>query len=335
MSPSWRALPLGEGLGAALRLLGWGAAVALVVIAASGVTVVKPDEVALRLRFGRLTGATRAEQVHGPGLLLSLPYLVDEVVRVPVRRVLEMDVDALRSRRALAFQQLDITEDGYALTGDQNVVQPAVRVKYQIGDPVRWALEIREPEALVHDAVVTALTRTLAEMPIDHVLVEGKRELAAAALRRAQASLDRAGPWVLLVALELTALQPPVQVARYFDDVQKAFVEKKTLEEKARRYAEQEVPRAEAERVGQINEARAYAADGAAAARGEAARFEGLLGEYRARPELVRQRLYLEAVEALMVRAGAVQLVPPGFERYHILVPGQTFRALRTGGRER
>jgi membrane protease subunit HflK len=335
MSPDRRPAPLAEGLGAALRLLRWGGLVAVLVILGTGVTMVKPDEVALRLRFGRLTGTTRAEQVHGPGLLVSFPYLVDEVVRVPVRRVLEMDVDALRSRRALAFRQVDITEDGYALTGDQNLLQPGVRLKYQISDPVRWALEVREPEQLVHDAVVTALTRTLAEMPVDRVLVEGKRELAASALRRAQERLDAEGQWVLLVALELTSLQPPVQVARYFDDVQKAFVEKKTLEEKARSYAEQEVPKAEAARLGEINEGRAYAADTAADARGAAARFERLLAEYVERPEVVRQRLYLEAVETLVNRAGAVQLVPPGFERYHILVPGQTFRALRTGGKER
>jgi len=229
MSPDRRPAPLAEGLGAALRLLRWGGLVAVLVILGTGVTMVKPDEVALRLRFGRLTGATRAEQVHGPGLLISFPYLVDEVLRVPVRRVLEMDVDALRSRRALAFPQVDITEDGYALTGDQNLLQPGVRLKYQIADPVRWALEIREPERVVHDAVVTALTRTMAEMTVDRVLVEGKRELAASALRRAQERLDSEGQWVLLVALELTSLQPPVQVARYFDDVQKAFVEKKTL----------------------------------------------------------------------------------------------------------
>lgn len=316
--------PITEGLTAAFRLLKWGGVLIVLGVFASGVSVVRQDEVALRLRFGRLTGATAAEQVHGPGLLLSLPYLIDTVVRVQVRRVLEMNIDALRSRSALAFKRVDITREGYALTGDHNLIQPAVRLKYQIVDPVAWALHHRNPGAEVHDAVVTALTRTLAEMRVDEVLVDGKRRLAANALRRAQARLDRpGGPWVLLLALEFTSLQPPAQVARFFDDVQKAFVEKKTEEEKARSYAEERIPLAEAERDRLANEARGIAAASTAAAAGEADAFTRLLTQYRANPQVVRERLWLEAVEQLIPSVGALNLVPPGFSAYHLLIPGR------------
>ena len=323
--------PLVEGLNAALRFFKWGGVLAVLAIVGSGVTVVKPDEVALRLRFGRLTGVTRADQVHGPGLLISFPYLVDQVVRVPVRRVLEMDIDALRSRSALAFQRVDLTQEGYALTGDRYLIQPRVRLKYRIADPVVWALRVREPERIVHDAVVASLTRTLAGMRVDSVLVEGKRELAATALGQAQASLDREGAWVQLVALEFTTLQPPAQVARYFDQVQAAFVEKKTLEEKARSYAEQEVPLAESERDRNVNEAHTYAADTVADARGEADAFSNLLEQYDQNPEVVRSRLYLEALEEFVARVGAINLVPPGFANYHILIPGRRVRPLSDG----
>ena len=43
----------------------------------------------------KLLGQTRAQQIHGPGLLVALPYLIDEVVRVPVKRVHELRIDAL------------------------------------------------------------------------------------------------------------------------------------------------------------------------------------------------------------------------------------------------
>jgi len=186
----------------------------------------------------------------------------------------------------------------------------------------------------VHDAVVAALTRTLAEMPIDEVLVEGKRKLAATALRRAQVRLDRgATPWVQLVALEFTALQPPAQVARYFDEVQRAFVEKKTLEEKARSYAEQEIPLAESVKLDLINKARTFALDTVSDARGEARAFLDLLAEYEREPEVVWRRLYLEAVEDLTPRVGALALVPPGFEQYHILIPGQGAGVPAGGGK--
>jgi len=326
--------PILEGMNAALRVLKWAGGLAVLAMMASGITIVKPDEVAIRLRFGSLTGDTRAGQVHGPGLLVSFPYLVDEVIRVPVKRVLEMNIDALRSRGGMAPRELDITRDGYALTGDHNLIQPRVQLKYQIADPIAWALRIVDPERRVHDAVVAALTRTLAEMPIDEVLVEGKRKLAATALRRAQVRLDRgATPWVQLVALEFTALQPPAQVARYFDEVQRAFVEKKTLEEKARSYAEQEIPLAEAVKLDLINKARTFALDTVSDARGEARAFLDLLAEYEREPEVVWRRLYLEAVEDLTPRVGALALVPPGFEQYHILIPGQGAGVPAGGGK--
>jgi membrane protease subunit HflK len=329
-----RSQPVLEGLNAALRFLKWAGVLAVLAVMASGVTIVKPDEVALRLRFGRLTGETRADQVHGPGLLVSFPYLVDEVIRVPVKRVLEMNIDALRSRGAIAPRELDITRDGYALTGDHNLIQPRVLLKYQIADPVAWALNIVRPEARVHDAVVAALTRTLAEMPIDSVLVEGKRKLAATALRRAQVRLDGgASPWVLLVALEFTSLQPPAQVARYFDDVQRAFVEKKTLEEKARSYAEQEIPLAESEKVDLINRAHTFAVDTVSDARGEARAFLALLAEYEKAPDVVWRRLYLEGIEDLTRRGVALHLVPPGFEQVHILISGARARVPSGSGK--
>lgn len=320
-----------EGLTSAFRLLRWGGLLAVLVVFGSGITIVKQDEVALRLRFGRLTGETAADQVHGPGLLVSFPYLIDEVVRVPVKRVREMTIDALRSRNALAFKRVDITRDGYALTGDHNLMQPAVLLKYQISDPVAWALKIQEPETHVLDAVVAALTRTLAEMQVDAVLVEGKRYLATAARQRAQAALDRGGHFVTLVALEFTSLQPPVQVAQYFNDVQKAIVEKKTLEEKARGYEEQEIPMAEAERDNLVNEAEAYRADQMADAEGEAEAFLNLLAEYRKNPDVVWRRIYLEAMEELISRLGSKNLLPPGLKAYHIFLPGQVVRPVSDG----
>ena len=227
--------PLVQGLASAVRLLKFGGLLAVLLVAVSGVTVIKPDEVALRLRFGRLTGQTAADQVHPPGLLISFPYLVDEIVRVPgPKRVLELRVDALKAKSALAFDGVDITRDGYAITGDNNLVQPEVLVKYQIVDPVRWALRANDPETVVHDAVVSALTRSITEIGVDEVLTSGKRALTQIAKRRAQARLDESGTWVRLTAIEFSSLQPPAQVARFFDDVQKAVTEVKTQEQMER-----------------------------------------------------------------------------------------------------
>jgi membrane protease subunit HflK len=314
--------PLEQAFAQAFRLLRWLGLLAVAGVALSGVRIVAPDEVALRLRFGRLTGATPAQQVHPSGLLLSLPYLVDEVIRVPVRRIRELRIEALAAPSVIFPDRLDVTREGYALTGDSNVVQIRAVAKYQITDPVTWALRVAHPEAAIEAVLVTALTRTVAEMTVDGVLVESRRALAAAAASRAQQRLDRDGGWVRLVAVEFTGLAPPPQVARAFDEVQSAFVEMKTRVEEARRYREQELPAAEAEAGGLARAAEAYEAEQREKARGASSAFLALVDEYRRDPGVVRQRLYREAMDQVMAGVGGRILVDPRAGRGRVLIPG-------------
>ena len=97
----------------------------------SGITIVKPDEVAVILRWGRLVGSTPALQEHGPGLLFALPQPVDEVVRVQVKRVSEVQVMTLMDTAGEGDDDDEETNadlsslnplQGYAITGDHNIV---------------------------------------------------------------------------------------------------------------------------------------------------------------------------------------------------------------------
>jgi modulator of FtsH protease HflK len=320
MTP-WASRLLLDSLTSVFRLLKWVTVLAALAVLVSGITVVRSDEVALRLRFGKLTGRTRAEQVHGPGLLIALPYLVDEVIRVPVKRVQEMPIEALTGGADTTGDRLDLTATGYAITADQNIIQPRAVLKYQITDPETWALRVVAPENVVRDAVVSALTRTLGETTIDAVLIGGQKQLAAQALARAQARLDQEGQWVRLVALEFTALRPPPPVARDFDAVQSAFVERKTRADEARSYREQALPGAAADAQNQIRAAEADEAGRLAEARGAAATFLAIQTEYRRSPAVVRQRLYREAMEQALSGVGGRILVPPGEDTGRILIP--------------
>jgi modulator of FtsH protease HflK len=316
--------PLLDSVRTALRLLrGIGGLLALAILG-SGVTVVRPDEVALVLRFGQLTGRTRVDQVRGPGLVLAFPYLVDEVVRVPVKRVQETRIDTLTNAVGASGDRLDVTRDGYALTGDHNIVQPEAVLKYQVTDPVTWALRVTTPDAMIRDAVVAALTRTLGEMAIDPVLGDGRKALAARALERAQARLDADGPWVRLVALEFTAIRPPAPVAQAFDEVQSAFVERKTRVDAARSFREQALPRAAATAEAEVRDAEAAEAALLATARGAAAAFLAIQAEYRKSPAVVRQRLYRETMEVVFSAVGGRVLVPAGAGTGRLLIPGES-----------
>ena len=116
--------------------------------------------VAVVLRFGRLVGDTREEQVHQPGLLLAFPYVIDEVVKVPVGRIpsstskggvsVVMIITVFSSTefsRAASLRKnsytdptyADIESTGYLITGDENILHVDATVKYKITDPVEYA----------------------------------------------------------------------------------------------------------------------------------------------------------------------------------------------------
>jgi membrane protease subunit HflK len=132
------AAPLSGLLDWAWQRMHWWVFAMATLYALSGITVVKPDEVAVILRWGRLVGATPALQEHGPGLLFSFPRPVDRVVRVQVKHVWEVPVKTLVSTDEGGFSLNPVTQ-GYALTGDQNVVHVDMVARYRVRDPAEWA----------------------------------------------------------------------------------------------------------------------------------------------------------------------------------------------------
>jgi membrane protease subunit HflK len=306
------AAPLAYGFDQAWHRMHWWVAIMALLYAASGITVVKPGEVAVILRWGRLVGTTAALQEHGPGLLFSFPRPMDQVVRVQVKHVSELRVTTLTSTYPWTSREtLDPVSEGYALTGDHNIVQVDMVARYQVHEPAEWAFYGPTAESVLRVEVTTAMVRSLGEMGVDRVLADGRKALIAMATRRAQEGLDAAHSGLELSSLELTRLAPPVALARDFEAVQSAFIGAETKRKEAQAFAQRAIPQAQAEADTAEQTARAAAASALARATGEAQAFLALDREYRANPVVVRERLYRDAVERAIGSAGKVRWVPP------------------------
>lgn len=312
------AAPLACLLDGAWERMHWWVAAMAVLYAVSGITIVKPDEVAVVLRWGRLLGETPALQRHGPGLLFALPRPIDEVVRVKVKHVWEVPVSTLAP--AMTFNDIYIEEgvdtldpltQGYALTGDQNIVQADMVARYRVRDPAEWAFYGPKAEEVLRVEVTAAMVRSLGEMNVDRVLSDGRKSLIAMATRRAQAGLDAAHSGLELSSLELTKLAPPAALAADFDAVQSAFIHAQTLQNDAQAFAQTAIPQAQAQADAAVQAARGAADSALAVAEGDAEAFRALDQEYRANPVVGRERLYRDAVDKAIGSAGTVQWVPP------------------------
>jgi len=299
--------------------------------ALSGITVVRSDEVAMVLRWGRLVGDTPALQQHGPGLLFSLPRPIDEVVRVHTKKVREVRVSTLApgdiARIPVGEEpdenpvapppSLDPLTQGYALTGDHNIVQLEMVARYRVRDPGAWEFHGPSTEDVLRVEVTGAMVRSIGEMGVDRVLSDGRKNLIASAARRAQSGLDAAHSGLELTSLELTRLTPPAPLVYDFSAVQSAFIGAETQKKNAQAFAEIAVPRATAQVDASLQAARGAATSDLATAHGDSAAFRALDAEYRANRTVVRERLYRDGIEKALAATSVRWVPPPVGGAYH------------------
>ena len=168
----------------------------MLLIFCSGIRIVDSGNVALILRFGELVGDTREEQIHEPGLLLAFPYIIDEVIIVPVDSVMEQSVTTY-------YTDTESSSSGgnYVITGDQNIAVLSASVKYVVSDPVAYALNISDIESIINGCVSTAMLTEAAGTDADVMLTSGKEAFAANSMAAASEKLEAVGAGVSLTSL--------------------------------------------------------------------------------------------------------------------------------------
>jgi len=312
-----------QGLEAGLRMFRWVVVVLLALFLGSGLTTIESGYVGLKLRFGRLVGTSPREQIHEPGLVLALPEPIDEVltVRGPDREG-EVVIDEVWKpiEELAAMDKINPLVEGYVLTGDQNIVQAKLRVKYRVSDPIRFKLWVSQADGILRDTVLAALMRTVGGWRVNDVLrlqqtgddPTQTESLAQTIRRRAQERLDRLDSGLTIAALEFIEIHPPRHVVAEFRDVQNARIEMQTQKRNAEGFVRSRIPQAEAERNQLVKEAMAYENTLKATASAELSVFEQIHQEYRKNPELVRQRILLETFEQIIQQVGQRIFLPEG-----------------------
>lgn len=255
---------------------------ALVVLACTGIFRVNSDEVALILRMGRLVGATTEKQILQPGLHFAFPYVIDEVVRVPVGKIKELTVTTHEPTGSIIVR--NVAKTGYLITGDNNIVMVEAAVKYRIDDPIAYALGSSDPESMINAVVSGSLLKYTSKLDVDSVLTTGKAALIDDVRRNAQQQLDKIGCGVELTSIELTSIMPPEEVRADFEAVNSASVRKSTFLQEANEYREKVIPDAQAQARKYIDAATASQQTLIAQVHSDIAVFDGLAAQYESSP---------------------------------------------------
>ncbi|MBR4767446.1 MAG: protease modulator HflK [Lachnospiraceae bacterium] len=280
-------------------------AVVVVIIAFSGVRIIKSGEVGIILRFGKIVGETREEQIREPGLLFAFPYFIDEVVTVRTDTVIEQRVNTYYTYGEIGENQ----STGYLITGDQNVALIAAAVKYTVSDPVKYALEVNSIDLIVNGCVSNAMLETASHTDVDDILTSGKEAFIGEVLALSSEMLDKCGSGVELKAVELTSVAMPEEVRPVYEEVNAATVNASTLIENARKYVNTTIPYAETYANNTIELAKSKSALAISEARASLSEFWGILDEYESSPSSVRYRVYMDKVTKALKTIGKLRVV--------------------------
>lgn len=228
--------PAQESLADALRFSFWILKILMIVVvgfyAFSNWFNVEQQQVVVRLRLGRIVGATLQTQVLGPGgPYLGFPYPFEQKIEVSTtpRRVrfdkeFWWEVQEGRSTDQPKLGPLNPTRDGSLLTGDANVMHARWSMTYQIKrdpsgniDP-KAVLEYLhnvgdedDADQIIRAAAEEGIVQTAAVTRSDDLMKS--RFDTSAAKQRIQQTLDtlRTGLKVTLLAIERPTMPGPVR----------------------------------------------------------------------------------------------------------------------------
>ena len=262
----------------------------------SGLYVVEQGEQGVELRFGEYTRTTDA------GLRWHFPVPIEEVLIVNVQKVNTVEVGYRVSERNRTLTP--VTREALMLTADENIIDIQFAVQYDVKDPKDLLFNVSDPMHLVvRQATESAVREIVGGNTMDFAITAGRAAIAQDTRVLLQEILDRYKTGLNVRAVEMQNAQPPAEVKAAFDDAVKAREDEERIKNEAEAYANDVIPRARGQAARIIQEAQAYKESIVARAQGEASRFEQIYTEYRKAPEITRDRLYLESIEAVLTNS--------------------------------
>jgi membrane protease subunit HflK len=258
----------------------------------TGVYVVQPGEEGVVQTFGRFTGVTTS------GLNYHLP--------APIQQVRIVDVASIR-RAEIGFRssesdRQDVLGEALMLTADENIVQVQLLVQYRIADSRAFVFNVQNPEDVLLTSAEVGLRSTVGRMTIDAVITEERARVQEETRTFLSRLMEDYTTGIQITDVRLQVADPPADVRDAFQEVVRALADKERLINEAQAYQNDIVPRARGDKQKLIEEATAFKEQRILRAKGDADRFLSILEAYRLAPEVTRERMHIEALEAILQR---------------------------------
>ena len=292
-----------------LRLLWLVPALFLLVAFLSTWFTVPADSLAVVLRFGKFHGNCE------PGLHWKLPFGIDEVSIVPVKRQLKLEfglpVNDYTAREVTNPDQVgeDPEKERSMVTGDLNSVLVEWVVQYHIHDPRQYLFHVLKPGQTLRDLSEAVMREVVGDRTVDEVITIGRQDIETSANERLRKLVETYQLGVQIDQLQLKNVNPPQPVQASFNEVNKAQQDRESMINVANGEYNKVVPRARGEAEQKISEAEGYRKKRVNEALGDVAAFRAMLEQYLKAPAVTRTRLYLETMKDVLPGLGDTWIV--------------------------
>ena len=236
---------------------------------------ISPGQRGVVTRFGRYTSTL------GPGVSLTFP--------APIDRVKKIDVQAIRT-----FDMGSSSSDDLMLTGDQNLIDLAYTVRWNIRSPELYLFQLAQPDQTIQEVAESAMRAVISQVTLNDAMGDRRAEIESQVAENMQRILDSYRSGIQVQGIAIRQADPP-------SEVNDAFKEVTAAQQDAQTY---------------INNANAYALQLRQKAQGEATAFDKVYAQYKLAPEVTRRRMYYETMEDVLSKVDKTIVEAPGVTPY-------------------
>jgi membrane protease subunit HflK len=249
--------------------------VVLLWLLGSSFHLIAPGENGVVSRFGRYS------HTLNPGVGLTLPAPIDTVRKLDVENIRTEDLGSTGTETLM-------------LTGDQNIIDIAYSVRWNVRDPEQFLFQLAQPEETINEVAESAMRAVIATVSLEDAIGEGRGEIETRVEERMQQILDGYRAGVDIQGVAIKQADPP-------QAVNEAFKEVNAAQQRAQSY---------------INQANAYSLQLRQRAQGDAESFDKVYEQYRLAPEVTRRRMYYETMERVLQNVDKTIVEAPGVTTY-------------------
>lgn len=230
---------------------------------------------------GVVTQFGRYNRTLGPGVSFTLP--------VPIERVRKVDVESIRS-----IDLGSTSSDDLMLTGDQNLIDLAYQVRWNIRSPELYLFQLSQPEETIREVAESAMRAAISQVTLNDAMGDRRADIESLAAQNMQRILDSYRSGIQVQGIAIKQADPP-------DAVNDAFKQVTATQQEAQRL---------------INNANAYALQLRQRSEGEATAFDKVYEQYKLAPEVTRRRMYYETMEQVLSKVDKTIIETPGVTPY-------------------